>query len=186
MSRIDDAFAAAPRADFLPPDQRHLAGEDRPLPIGYGVTNSQPWTVDYMLTHLDVQPGDRVLDVGSGSGWTTALLAELTGPDGTVTGVEIVPQLVTFGSGNLGDRYPNARIVDAIPGVMGLPEAGPFDRILVSADAGSIPEELEDQLARGGRMVLPAAGEMTIVERSATGEISRRQTGTRFSFVPLH
>ena len=77
---LDDAFAAVPRADFLPPDQRAYAHQDRPLAIGFGATNSQPWTVRYMLRLLDARPGDRVLDVGSGSGWTTALLAHLTGP----------------------------------------------------------------------------------------------------------
>ena len=79
---VSAAFAAIPRAQILPAGLRHRAAEDNPLPLGYGSTNSQPWTVRHMLGLLDVPPGARVLDVGSGSGWTTALLAHLTGPGG--------------------------------------------------------------------------------------------------------
>ncbi len=185
MTRLDDAFASVPRAGFLPPDMRRYAADDRALPIGYGATNSQPWTVRFMLGLLDARPGDRVLDVGSGSGWTTALLAELVGPHGEVVGVEIVPELVERGRRNLGDRWPWARIEQAAPGVFGLPDAGSFDRILVSADGGRVPGELEDQLAPGGRMVLPSGGAMTLVERAADGGLTRRPTGHMFVFVPL-
>ena len=82
------ACRVVPRAPFLPADQRHRAGRDAPLPIGHGQTNSQPFTVGAMLRLLDVKPGSRVLDLGSGSGWTTALLAHLVGPEGAVIGVE--------------------------------------------------------------------------------------------------
>ena len=107
--RISEALAAVPRRDFLPDAMRRLADEDRALDIGYGSTCSQPWTVAYMLRLLDPQPGDRVLDVGSGSGWTTALLAHLVGPTGSVTGVEIVPALVSRSQADLGSRWPWAR-----------------------------------------------------------------------------
>lgn len=182
---LDDAFAAVAREDFLPADQRRFAYLDRPLPIGHGATNSQPWTVRHMLTLLDVQPGHRVLDVGSGSGWTAALLGYLVGQGGEVTGVDIVPELVEDARAALGDRYPWVRFELAAPGVLGLPEGAPWDRILVSANAARIPDELEDQLAPGGRMVLPVAGEMTIVERASNGTITRSPTGGLFSFVPL-
>ncbi len=99
--RVDAAFAAVPREWFLPPDRRHRAAYDGPIDIGHGQTCSQPRTVANMLRLLDVHAGDRVLDVGSGSGWTTALLAHLTGPDGHVLGLEVVPELVAFGAGNL-------------------------------------------------------------------------------------
>lgn len=139
-----------------------------------------------MLGLLDVPPGARVLDVGSGSGWTTALLAHLTGPDGSVVGLEVIPQLVEFGRGNLGGfDLPWARIERAIPEVIGLPDEAPFDRILVSADAGSIPAELEAQLAVGGRMVLPAAGVMWTVTRLAGDWRRDADPGHRFAFVPL-
>jgi protein-L-isoaspartate(D-aspartate) O-methyltransferase len=93
-SPLDAAFAAAPRRGFLPRDQRRHAGHDGPLPIGHGQTSSQPRTVAAMLRLLDVRPGHRVLDVGAGSGWTTALLAHLVGDEGRVEGVEVVPELV--------------------------------------------------------------------------------------------
>jgi len=87
MDAVADAFEAHPRAGFLPRLARRRAGHDGPIQIGRGQTNSQPRTVADMLRLLDVRPGQRVLDVGAGSGWTTALLAHLTGPDGTVVGV---------------------------------------------------------------------------------------------------
>ncbi|HSN43901.1 MAG TPA: methyltransferase domain-containing protein [Propionibacteriaceae bacterium] len=185
MDRVAEAFAAVPRIDFLPASQQRFAHEDRPLPIGHGATNSQPWTVNYMLRLLDVRPGDRVLDLGSGSGWTTALLAHLAGPTGEVIGVDTVPALVDLGRAHLGQRFPWARIVRAAPGVLGWPDAAPYDRILVSADGERVPEELEAQLAAGGRMVLPAASVMMLVERLDSGAVRRTSTGDRFTFVPL-
>ncbi|MFT4218228.1 MAG: protein-L-isoaspartate O-methyltransferase [Micropruina sp.] len=185
-ARVADAFAATPRASFLPPTVRSRASADAPLPIGHGATNSQPWTVRFMLERLQVPRGVRVLDVGSGSGWTTALLAQLTGPDGSVTGVEVVPELVEQGRRNLAAfALPWARIEMARPGVLGLPDAAPFDRILVSADAGAIPAALEEQLAVGGRMVLPAATVMWTVTRDHDGWRREPDHEHRFSFVPL-
>src|SRR3954449_6073802 len=99
--RVAEAFAAMPREWFLPEGEQKRAAFDGPLPIGHGQTNSQPRTVEAMLRLLEVRPGQRVLEVGSGSGWTTALLAHLVGPSGSVSGVELEPSLVTFGSANL-------------------------------------------------------------------------------------
>lgn len=185
MKTLDAAFAAVPRADFLPDEQRGLADLDAPIPIGYGATNSQPWTVRYMLQRLGVQPGHRVLDVGSGSGWTTALLAQLAGPTGSVIGVDIEPELVLMAEDHLGDRFPTARVELAAEGVLGWPDAAPYDRILVSADGGRIPEELEAQLSPGGRMVLPADHQMWVIDRDRHGRLHRRETGDLFRFVPL-
>ncbi|MHA6511665.1 protein-L-isoaspartate O-methyltransferase family protein [Tessaracoccus sp. Z1128] len=183
--RVQAAFDAVPRVQFLPPDLRYDAAGDYPLSIGHGATNSQPSTVAYMLDLLDVAPGHRVLDVGSGSGWTTALLGELVGPAGEVIGVDIVPALVAMGRENLAGRWPWVRIELGADGVLGWPEAAPFDRILVSADGGAVPGGLEDQLAPGGRMVIPADHVMVVVDRAADGALSRRQAKGRFSFVPL-
>jgi protein-L-isoaspartate(D-aspartate) O-methyltransferase len=187
-SRSDAAFAAVPRRAFLTADQVRFAALDRPLPIGHGQTISQPTTVRHMLDLLDVQPGARVLDVGCGSGWTTALLAYLAGPTGTVLGVEIVPELVELGRANLAGlpadaRRGAARIVPAEPGVLGLPEEAPFDAILVSAEAESLPASLVEQLRVDGVMVVPVAGRMTRVRRAVTG-VDVVRLGP-YSFVPL-
>ena len=182
MAAMDDV----PRRRFLPEDVKDLATLDQPIPIGHGATNSQPWTVQFMLELLRVPEGAKVLDVGSGSGWTTALLAQLTGPKGTVVGVEVIPELVEMGQQNLaGLNLPWTRIGPVTPRRLGAPEEAPFDRILVSADPGEIPAELEAQLAVGGRMVLPSSGVMWVVDRDHDGWHREPVTGYRFSFVPL-
>src|SRR3954466_15716823 len=161
--RVGEAFAAVPRAWFLPRSQRGRAAYDGPIDIGHGQTSSQPRTVENMLRLLAVRPGDRVLDVGSGSGWTTALLARLTGPGGEVRGVERVPQLVAVGAANLAATGQGwATISQAAAGGLGLPERAPFDRILVSAQADTLPDELVGQLGPGGRLVVPVAGTMLL------------------------
>jgi len=184
---VDDAFAAVRRADFLPRGETRLAGVDQPLPIGHGQTNSQPSTVRHLLVRLEVAPGQRVLDVGSGSGWTTALLGHLVGPTGSVVGVEVVPELVDFGRANLA-AYPASwtRIEPARPGVVGLPDLAPFDRILVSAEARTLPEDLVAQLAPGGVLVMPVAGRLKVVRRpeDPAGEV-RVETHGHYRFVPL-
>src|SRR5699024_744923 len=109
--RVDRAFQRVPRADFLPEAVRAWAGGDSPLQLTDGQTSSQPSTVRAMLMLLDVRSGHRVLDVGSGSGWTTALLAALAGPAGSVDGVEVRPDLADWGAANLTARaWGQARI----------------------------------------------------------------------------
>ncbi len=181
---LADAFATTPREDFLPEHQRRFAAVDRALPIGWGQTNSQPSTVRSMLRLLDVRPGQRVLDVGCGSGWTTVLLARLVGPTGQVVGVEIVPELVDFGRANLAtQRLPQARIEPAVPGVLGLPDGAPYDRILVSAEASRLPLPLVEQLRVGGVLVVPVNGWMHEVRRTEAEPTVVRRGG--YSFVPL-
>ncbi|NUR06921.1 MAG: methyltransferase domain-containing protein [Nocardioidaceae bacterium] len=181
---VQAAFAATPRKAFLPRWQRRFARLDGALDIGWGQTNSQPRTVRAMLELLDVEPGQRVLDVGAGSGWTTALLAHLVGPEGDVVGVEIVPELVDFGRANLaGLDLPQARIEAALPDTLGLPGLAPFDRILVSAEATRMPSSLVEQLVDGGRLVVPVRGVMhEVVRRGASADVVRHG---RYAFVPL-
>jgi protein-L-isoaspartate(D-aspartate) O-methyltransferase len=180
---VGAAFEAVPRTGFLPRRARRRASYDGPIDIGHGQTNSQPRTVENMLRLLDVQPGLRVLDVGSGSGWSTALLAHLTGPTGRVLGVEIVPELVETGSANIAAYAGWTTIEPAEPGVLGRPGAAPYDRILVSAEARELPAELVDQLADGGRLVVPVAGTMLLVERRGGQDVVTSHGGYRF--VPL-
>jgi protein-L-isoaspartate(D-aspartate) O-methyltransferase len=181
------AMATHPRERFLPASEVRRAAYDGPLDIGHGQTNSQPRTVRAMLELLDVQPGQRVLDVGSGSGWTTALLAELVGPTGSVLGVERVPELVVTGAANLeAARVPWARIRPSVAGVLGAPEEAPFDRVLVSAMAARIPEELVAQLGDTGILVVPVAGRMLRVQRDAAAPGGLRVTEHGYyRFVPL-
>jgi protein-L-isoaspartate(D-aspartate) O-methyltransferase len=182
--RVAAAFDAVPRRHFLPPDQRRHAARDVALPIGHGQTNSQPPPVRQMLELLDVRPGDHVLDVGTGSAWSTALLAHLTGPTGRVRGVERVPELVAFGAANLrAANLPWAGLEPARPGVLGLPEHAPYDRVLVSAGADQLPEELVAQLGPGGVLVVPVGGRMLRVRNDVSGPVVEEHGWYRF--VPL-
>lgn len=183
--RIDEAIEATPRVGFLPEKVKDRAGEDRPLPIPRNQTNSQPTTVRDMLYLLDVPEGAKVLDVGAGSGWTTALLAHLTGPEGSVLGLEIEPELVEFGSANLeASERPWATIKQAVKGKLGHAAQGPFDRILVSAGARKLPQELVAQLAPGGTLVMPVAGSLWQVRKNDEGRSTIDRVG-QYLFVPL-
>jgi protein-L-isoaspartate(D-aspartate) O-methyltransferase len=184
MGPIDKAFAETPRRNFLPEDYLEYADVDNALPIGFGQTISQPYTVGLMLEWLEVAPGDKVLDVGSGSGWTTALLSHLTGSEGKVYAVEIIPELVEFGRSNnrrLGIK--NASFYQA-GRHYGLPKYAPYDRILVSAEAQSVPKELLDQLKPGGKMVIPVDYDILEIEKPLAGE-PETTAHNGFVFVPL-
>jgi protein-L-isoaspartate(D-aspartate) O-methyltransferase len=183
--RVQAAFDAVRRRDFLPEDQRANADLDQALPIGFRQTNSQPRTVSNMLNLLDVREGQRVLDVGSGSGWTTALLGCLVGPTGRVLGLELVPELVEWSRENLRSHPMSwTSIHQAEEGTLGLPDEAPFDRILVSAEAGELPQPLVDQLAVDGVMVVPVAGRLLRVERRSPDDVQVRHHG-HYAFVPL-
>lgn len=183
--RVEAAMRAVPRESFLPEALRREAALDQPLELTAGQTCSQPTTVRTMLALLAPDVGDAVLDVGSGSGWTTALLAHLIGPTGSVHGVELREDLATWGGQNVtAAGMPWARVHLARPGVLGWPDAAPYQRILVSAEAQEVPAALTDQLAEGGRMVLPVRGTMTIVEKHDGVATVVRTTGT-YRFVPL-
>jgi protein-L-isoaspartate(D-aspartate) O-methyltransferase len=184
MDAVRQAFEAVPRADFLPRRERSRAAYDGPIQLGHGSTNSQPRTVAAMLDLLDVRRGDRVLDVGAGSGWTTALLAHLTGLTGTVLGIELEPAIAKWGAANVRRaEMPWATLEPAVPGVLGDPGRAPYDRILVSADAAGLPQELVDQLAEAGRLVVPVHGVMTVVVKRGQ-DVDLTHHG-HYSFVPL-
>ncbi|ANH37527.1 Protein-L-isoaspartate O-methyltransferase [Nocardioides dokdonensis FR1436] len=182
--RVAQAMRAVARRDYLPPEVRGRAGDDAPVMIGHGSTNSQPRTVAAMLRLLDPRPGQRVLDVGSGSGWTTALLSWLTGPDGSVLGVELEPELVDMARAHLtAQAVPRVRVDVADADELGRPAEAPYDAILVSAEARELPPALLDQLADPGRMVIPVDGVMLlVVRRDGVDRVSRHG---RYRFVPL-
>lgn len=183
MDRVEEAFNSVPRENFLP---EYAKGRyiDVPLPIGFGQTNSQPTTVRMMLEWLQVEEGNTVLDVGSGSGWTTALLSNLVGPSGKVCAVELIPELVEFGRDNC-QRFGvrNAKFHQAGE-AFGLPKCAPYDRILVSASARELPEELLDQLKVGGKMVIPVGRDILEIEKLSEDN-TEIATHHGFVFVPL-
>jgi protein-L-isoaspartate(D-aspartate) O-methyltransferase len=178
------AMASLDRRAFLPVDQHPYADEDRPLSIGLGQTCSQPSTVAAMLRLLDVPRGSRVLDVGAGSGWTTALLGVLVGPQGSVLGVELEPELAERAAASVAaTAMPWARVVPAQPGVLGWPDRDGYDRILCSASPRTLPDELVAQLRDGGRLVMPVQHTMWVVERHGD-DVLRTPHGS-YRFVPL-
>lgn len=168
------AFKRVDRADFVPEEYRSEAYEDYPLPIGFGQTISQPTTVAFMIELLDPRPGHIVLDIGAGSGWTSAILASLVGNAGYVTGTEVLPELVTYGRKNLA-KYPflNVSIIQARQ-ELGIAR-NRFDRILVSAGATRFPDELLDQLSPEGKMVIPVGDSLFLCEKDAEGHVSSRR-----------
>lgn len=184
MDPVDEAFAKIQRKNFVLDEHEGHADIDAPLPIGFGQTISQPTTVRMMLNWLEVEPGNKILDVGSGSGWTTALLSELAGPTGKIYAVERISELVKFGQDN-NERIgvTNAEFHQAST-EFGLPKHAPYDRILVSASAGKLPRELLDQLKPGGKLVIPVRNDILEIEKTP-GNNYDIQEHSGFVFVPL-
>lgn len=182
---VADAMREMDRRGFLPSKQHPWAGEDRPLSIGGGQTNSQPTTVLNQITLLDVPASARVLDVGAGSGWTTAILARLVGPAGRVVGVEIDEDIAPWGADNVARHGMDwAAYHRSRPGVLGWPDEAPYDRILVSAETREVPADLVAQLGDDGVMVLVVAGVMLRLRREGDGEPEVTRHGY-YRFVPL-
>lgn len=186
--RVLAAMRWAPREWFLPP---HLAGDaysDAPLPIGSGQTISQPYVVALMTEQLQPKRTDRILEIGTGSGYQTAILAHLAS-GGKIFTIERLPDLLVEAEERfrrLGLANIETRLGD---GASGWPEEAPFDGIIVAAAAPRVPEPLTAQLAPGGRLVIPvgdlASQELVILERPTTGEgLQQRQAGG-VRFVPL-
>jgi protein-L-isoaspartate(D-aspartate) O-methyltransferase len=180
-----EAIAAVPRERFVAPALARFAYVDRPLPIGGGQTISQPTVVARMCSLLELDPTDRVLDVGTGSGYHAAVLSRLCA---RVYGIERDPQLASRASATLSEAgFANVTVV-AGDGSLGLPEHAPFDAINVAATAaGEVPAALEDQLSYGGRLVAPIADEhgehLVLVRRELDGLHRERREAVRF--VPL-
>lgn len=183
--RVLSAFEAVPRHAFVSEDARDNAYDDRPLPIGQNQTISQPYIVALMTQLVRPQPDDRALDVGTGSGYQAAILAELVSH---VYSIEIVPELGRESKSRLeklGYENVTVRIGD---GYQGWPEEAPFDVITLAASPPEVPQPLIDQLAPGGRMVLPVGiqfrQELILIEKDAEGQVSRRKIAP-VAFVPM-
>jgi protein-L-isoaspartate(D-aspartate) O-methyltransferase len=183
-SSLIDAFEHCDRILFVPEELRAEAYGDYPLQIGARQTISQPYTVAIMLEMLHPESGDNVLDIGSGSGWTTALLASAVGDEGFVEGLERIPALVEYGRSSLQKAHiRNASITVVNPSVLGKP-GHTYERILVSASADKMPVSLFDQLKAGGVLVIPVANSIWRISKDNNGKIDLYEL-PGFRFVPL-
>ena len=181
--RVLAALRAVPRERFVPVAAREAAYDDGPLPIGHGQTISQPYIVAVMTELLRPEPGDRVLEIGTGSGYQAAVLAKLVR---RVYSIEIVPELASGARRALAELGVENVEVFVGDGYRGLPEHAPFDGILLTAAPREVPQPLVDQLAVGGRLVAPVGGfdqELRVLERTAEGVTTETLFAVRF--VPL-
>lgn len=178
-----DALLKVPRHKFVPASHRNRAYENRALPIAHDQTISQPYIVGYMTEAADIAPGDRVLEIGTGSGYQAAVLAELAKE---VYSIEIVPALADSARNLLSELgYKNVQVKTG-NGYLGWPEHAPFDAILVTAAPDEVPQALVDQLAVGGTMVVPVGTgyqQMVIITRNQSGIVERRTIPV--AFVPM-
>jgi len=184
--RVIRVIGLVPRHEFVPASQQRWAYENRPLPIGHGQTISQPYIVALMTDLLDPQPDHVILEIGTGSGYQAAVLAELVR---SVYSIEIVEPLARSAAQRMTRLgYPNVEVKHA-DGYFGWPEHGPFDGIIVTAAGSRIPPPLIDQLKPGGKMILPVGGRFTaqhlvLVDKQADGTVTTRQI-LPVRFVPL-
>ena len=185
---VIDAFRKVPRHEFVPANMRKYSYVDQPLPIGHGQTISAPSMIAIMLESLDVRSDQRVLEIGTGSGYNAALLQELVG-NGEVFTIERIAELTDFGKSNLKRTgYKRVRVVVG-DGSCGYEKGAPWDRILVTACAPDIPKPLVEQLKVGGKLAVPVGKHymfqtLFIVEKRGEKEISVWERGG-CSFVPL-
>jgi len=181
---IEKAFLSADRKLFVGKNNQEFAYYDEALQIPASQTISQPYTVAFMLEELAAQKGERILDVGVGSGWSMALLSHITGPEGYVYGVERKKELVEFANANLKKIKHTNFSVEQSGVIPGLPEKAPFDRILVSASSNSIPKELINQLKNSGVMVIPVRNSILRIKKIDLKNIDVKKYDG-FVFVPL-
>lgn len=184
---IIEAFLAIDRKDFVQDEYCKDTYDDHPLPIGSGQTISQPYTVAFMIELLSPKVGQKIMDIGYGSGWQTAILAYIVKDIGRVFAFEIVPQLCDFGKKNI-SKYNFTKkgivVTHCQSAIEGLPEEAPFDCIIAAAQVSSIPETWINQLVNGGRMVLPVKNSIFLVRKSENGAI-RKDEYPGFAFVPF-
>ena len=185
-SRVHEAMSRVPRHEYVPVQYRASAYRDTPLPIEFEQTISQPYIVALMTELLQPEPGDRILEVGTGSGYQAAVAAELVSQ---VYSIEIIPALARSAADRLERLGVSNVFVRAGDGYLGWPEQGPFDGILVTAGAEDVPEPLVEQLKPGARMIIPVGDQssfqvLKVVEKLPEGEVEIRDI-IAVRFVPL-
>jgi len=180
---IINAFKKIKREDFLIEEEKSLAELDEALPIGFSQTISQPLVVAFMLEQLNPKMGDKILDIGSGSGWTSALLAEIVGNQGKVIAIEIVPELKELGKRNAAKYFKTIDFICA-DGSKGYEKEAPFDNILASASAQELPLIWKKQLKVGGRIVVPIKNSIWVFFKKSENEFEEIEY-PGFVFVPL-
>ena len=184
--RVAAALGTVRRSAFVPPESASAAYQNRPLPIGYEQTISQPYIVAVMTELLDLRPADKVLEIGTGSGYQAAVLAELVP---TVYSIETIAPLSQRASEALASEGYSNVIVRVGNGSLGWPEEAPFDAIIVTAAAERIPPALLQQLGPGGRMIIPVGPhggdqKLILITKDEAGEIAQREV-LHVAFVPL-
>jgi len=186
---IIEAFRKVPRHEFVPANLGDYAYADQPLPIGHGQTISAPSMIAIMLDSLELRPGQKVLEIGAGSGYNAALIAEIVGPKGKVFTIERIAELAEFGRTNLQKTgYGWVQVVVG-DGTRGYKKGAPWDRILVTACSPEIPHLLVEQLKVGGKLAAPVGQHYMfqtwlVVDKRSEKEINTRERGG-CSFVPL-
>ena len=184
---IIESFRTIQRRDFLLDNLKRIADFDEALPIGWEQTISQPSVVAFMLEKLQPRIGEKILDIGSGSGWTTALLANIVGGKGRVIALEIIPELKEFGENNVAKynfiKKGIVRFVEA-DGSKGYSKEAPFDKILCSAGTKTLPFAWKKQLKLGGKIVVPLGHSIWVFNKKSDHEFIREEY-PGFVFVPL-
>lgn len=185
---ITEAFREVPREEFCTPEQRKNAYLDEALPIIANQTISQPTTVAMMTEALEPKTGQKILEIGAGSGYQAAILSKIVGKNGKIFTIERIPELVEFAKENLKKTgIKNVKIIEG-DGTLGLEKEAPFDRIIVTAGAPQVPEKLKEQLKFGGVMVIPVGDrfeqEIFVIKRKSKTEFEKVSIGP-FMFVPL-
>lgn len=187
---IIEAFEKVDRKDFVPEELKDRAYLNTPLPIGYGQTISQPLTVAFMLELLQPQVGDKILEVGSGSGWQTALLAHIVSggnEPGKVIAAELIPELMAFGRKNVAKYgFIKKGLVEfhSFNATKGMPEQAPFDKIISAASGQDLPMAWKEQLKIGGRIIAPIKNAIHLFVKKTETEFEE-SIYPGFAFVPL-
>jgi protein-L-isoaspartate(D-aspartate) O-methyltransferase len=178
------AFRKIDRADFVPTDMKDFAYENMALPVGWGQTISQPQVVAFMLELLEPKEGEKILDVGSGSGWQTALLASIVGDKGKVVAIERVPEVFDFGKKNLEKYALQNMVLLQGDGTEMIRPAGYFDKIIIAASGESLPPTIKQELRPGGKIVAPIRESIFVFTKTGGGHLTEKEF-PGFLFVPL-